>query len=550
MKKSIGVNNFKNTYVLLIRVEIRMGKNTITIIKISFIGIILILSILLSHTSYISYASDIASYTVYGYVEYNNSLPIPNGIPVNFTNLRNENTHVWETILDENNNIPGYYFAGDIYAIDGTVEGDIISISMSYGGCVGNETFTAGDKGGERVDITICCNLPPNIPSQPSGNTPGAPYLSYVYSTSTTDPDGDDIYYWFDWGDGSNSGWVGPYSSGANGSVSHYWSSPGTYQVKAKVKDEYGAENSLGWSASLSVNIKQSSVTPSNQEPNADFTYIPTSPLINETVNFTDASTDIDGFIVSWDWEFGDGTNSTEQNPSHVYNQSGEYLVNLTVTDNENATCTTKRTISVSFTPSTNISWEETTEITLKYNKKNQGRNYLVWMGAPINASDLAVAAGISNGESIDLFNTSIGQWKKYTVGVSTQADDFTISTLDIIVITCKTQKTIALDSSKKDYVSLQTVTLHYSFDPETNSGNPGLNYLVWAIDSEITASELATKINLSEEYTIYKYEQETAQWMTYITGIGLKNTPFDFTISKDTILCIYVSQEKTLTFP
>jgi len=63
----------------------------------------------------------------------------------------------------------------------------------------------------------------------------------YTYSSSTTDPDGDKISYLFDWGDGSDSGWRGPYTSGTTAFATHLWSSPGTYYVKVKAKDEQGA---------------------------------------------------------------------------------------------------------------------------------------------------------------------------------------------------------------------------------------------------------------------------------------------------------------------
>jgi PKD repeat protein len=67
-----------------------------------------------------------------------------------------------------------------------------------------------------------------------------------------------------------------------------------------------------------------------NLAPSADFTY-EVNDLI---VNFTDASTDSDGLISSWSWNFGDGNTSTAQNPSHTYADYGTYTVTLTVTDN------------------------------------------------------------------------------------------------------------------------------------------------------------------------------------------------------------------------
>jgi len=76
-------------------------------------------------------------------------------------------------------------------------------------------------------------NNPPNKPDTPSGATSGKTGTSYSYSTSTTDPEGDQVYYWFDWGDGLNSGWNGPYNSGDAISLSHTWTADGTYVKKA-----------------------------------------------------------------------------------------------------------------------------------------------------------------------------------------------------------------------------------------------------------------------------------------------------------------------------
>ncbi len=56
-----------------------------------------------------------------------------------------------------------------------------------------------------------------------------------------------------------------------------------------------------------------------------------TAPL---TVKFTGAASDNDGFVSSYFWDFGDGTSSNEQNPSHTYSTAGTYSVTLTVSDN------------------------------------------------------------------------------------------------------------------------------------------------------------------------------------------------------------------------
>jgi hypothetical protein len=50
---------------------------------------------------------------------------------------------------------------------------------------------------------------------------------------------------------------------------------------------------------------------------------------------FTDTSTDFDGSVVSWSWEFGDGAVSTVQHPAHTYSAYGSYAMTLSVTDDD-----------------------------------------------------------------------------------------------------------------------------------------------------------------------------------------------------------------------
>ncbi len=99
----------------------------------------------------------------------------------------------------------------------------------------------------------VVTNYPPETPVQPSGIVQGLPDVQYEFSGSTTDPDGDNLLYMFDWGDETNSGWLGPYASGETCMDSHIWSSSGGYDVKVKAKDTNDAESD--WSGSLYVAI-------------------------------------------------------------------------------------------------------------------------------------------------------------------------------------------------------------------------------------------------------------------------------------------------------
>jgi len=94
---------------------------------------------------------------------------------------------------------------------------------------------------------------PPNTPSTPSGNSPVNAGVSNSYSASATDPDSLNVYYVFDWGDGSSQTSTGWYASGATGSASHAFSSPGTYSVKCYAVNSEGLNS--GWSGSKSVTV-------------------------------------------------------------------------------------------------------------------------------------------------------------------------------------------------------------------------------------------------------------------------------------------------------
>jgi hypothetical protein len=82
---------------------------------------------------------------------------------------------------------------------------------------------------------------PPGQPSKPIGKTLVVWNREYSYTSSTTDPNGDQIFYLFEWGDGSNSGWLGPYTSGQTGTGSHIWTVLGSHEVRVKARDIWGA---------------------------------------------------------------------------------------------------------------------------------------------------------------------------------------------------------------------------------------------------------------------------------------------------------------------
>jgi len=88
----------------------------------------------------------------------------------------------------------------------------------------------------------------------------------------------------------------------------------------------------------------------SNQPPVANFTYSPENPVVGQAVAFNASeSYDPDGYIVSYEWDFGDGnvTNTTEETINHSYSEAGSYEVTLTVKDDKGATNSTTKMITI-----------------------------------------------------------------------------------------------------------------------------------------------------------------------------------------------------------
>jgi gliding motility-associated-like protein len=79
--------------------------------------------------------------------------------------------------------------------------------------------------------------------------------------------------------------------------------------------------------------------------PTAEFSF--NTPCQGEAVNFIDESLPGDAPIESWFWDFADGNTSDEQNPSHVYQFSGNYLVDLTVTDTNGCSATITKNVTI-----------------------------------------------------------------------------------------------------------------------------------------------------------------------------------------------------------
>ena len=139
-------------------------------------------------------------------------------------------------------------------------------------------------------------------------------------------------------GPGDLAAWHWSFGDGASSRERHptHRFPRGVFDVTLTVTDALGEASS----ASRTITI-------ANIAPRAGFTVVPASPLAMDAALFRDASAKLDGEIVAWHWDFGDGNASREAVAHHVYAAAGAYLVRLAVTDDRGATSIAEREIVV-----------------------------------------------------------------------------------------------------------------------------------------------------------------------------------------------------------
>jgi len=190
-------------------------------------------------------------------------------------------------------------------------------------------------------------DIPYNIPSgnnkdmyplmQPINKKP---HVSFTYSPTTpntqktvqfndtsNDTDGDITSWFWDFGDKNTSYLQNP---------NHRYIDNGIYTITLNTTDDLGT-----------TNYSKQLITVLNVEPAANFYYIPYTPTDLQNISFNDTSNDIDGYIISWLWDFGDANTSDLQYPEHRYKDNGIYDITLTVKDDDQAKTSISTNIKV-----------------------------------------------------------------------------------------------------------------------------------------------------------------------------------------------------------
>lgn len=139
-------------------------------------------------------------------------------------------------------------------------------------------------------------DIPPDPPTI-TGPDLGESGVEYEFTFNAIDYNGGNIWLYIDWGDGTNSGWIGPYESGSDVKVKNSWSHKGIYEITAKAKDQLGEGK---WSDPHKIVID-------NDPPNMVTITGPTSGKIGELYQFNFTATDPDGDNVYYYIYWGDG---------------------------------------------------------------------------------------------------------------------------------------------------------------------------------------------------------------------------------------------------
>ncbi|MCC5789963.1 MAG: PKD domain-containing protein [Opitutales bacterium] len=215
---------------------------------------------------------------------------------------------------------------------DGYTAGDTPITSHTYteqGRYFAVLTVSDGHGGiGTRSQVIEVGNQAPT-PAFTHSDTFGIPPVTVHFdATDSTDPEGDPLTYSWDFGDGGTATGATP---------SHTFTEFGDFPVTLTVDD--GEGNSVELTQNLRIQ---------NLPPNPSFTFSPNGGNAPRTITFdASGSSDPEGQPLTFSWDFGDGGTATGVNPAHTFNEPGNYLVTLTVTDAQGAENQAVRGISI-----------------------------------------------------------------------------------------------------------------------------------------------------------------------------------------------------------
>lgn len=192
-------------------------------------------------------------------------------------------------------------------------------------------TLTVTDDDGESSEVTQSVTVAP----APANTAPTAAFESTVTNlqvatdaSASTDDDGEIVAYSWDFGDGTTETGL---------TAAHTYSEAGTFTVTLTVTDDDGDNDT----SSEEVTVE---APPQNQAPVAAFDVSPVDLSVSVDGG---SSTDTDGTIESYAWDFGDGATATGATASNTYASAGTYDITLVVTDDDGAETSLSESVTV-----------------------------------------------------------------------------------------------------------------------------------------------------------------------------------------------------------
>ena len=221
-----------------------------------------------------------------------------------------------------------------------TTTGGSLGVRISHDGAVSGTAMYA-----DAFSLTGGTGTPPTNtpPTARITASPTAPQVgqAVTFTDGSTDADGTIVARAWDTDDD------GQFDDGTGPTASRTFAAPGSYTVRVRVTDD---DQAMSTGA---ITVTVTSTPPANQPPAANFTVTPAGPQTGQVVTFTDTSTD-DGTIASRAWDtdndgqYDDGTGITA---TRTFGTAGTFTVRLRVTDDDQASATTSRQVTVSAAP-------------------------------------------------------------------------------------------------------------------------------------------------------------------------------------------------------
>ncbi len=222
-----------------------------------------------------------------------------------------------------------------------TIPGDGSSVVVDFEYC---PTASGANSGSVEVVAAEATNSPLTVTLAGEGNAlpvcdAGGPYtgtagMAVMFDGSASSDDGATLDFAWEFGDGG---------TGAGATPSYTYAAAGTYTVTLTLTDSCGATSECATTATID---------PGTGEPPTCDVQGDTAGNVGDTLNFDGSgSSDPDGTIESYDWDFGDGTGDSGAMVSHAYGAGGLYVVTLTVTDNDDLSSNCSLTVDINAAP-------------------------------------------------------------------------------------------------------------------------------------------------------------------------------------------------------